>query len=108
MTILVVQCRLSSTRLPGKALLPLGNSTVLDWTLAAMKKVPADEYYLATDSESCGQLAPVAKRNGFNVFEGPLDLLLHLIEKNKFNIFDIPIVDITEQYLEYELFLNVI
>lgn len=36
-----------------------------------------------------------------NVFEGPLDLLLHLIEKNKFNIFDIPIVDITEQYLEY-------
>ena len=27
-----------------------------------------------------------------NVFEGPLDLLLHLIEKNKYNIFDIPIV----------------
>ncbi len=36
-----------------------------------------------------------------DVFEGPLDLLLHLIEKNKFNIFDIPIVDITNQYLEY-------
>ena len=36
-----------------------------------------------------------------NVFEGPLDLLLHLIEKNKFNIFDIPIVEITDQYLEY-------
>ena len=35
------------------------------------------------------------------VFEGPLDLLLHLIEKNKFNIFDIPIVEITEQYLDY-------
>ena len=34
-------------------------------------------------------------------YEGPLDLLLHLIEKNKFNIFDIPIVEITEQYLEY-------
>ncbi|MBO4863053.1 MAG: segregation/condensation protein A [Eubacterium sp.] len=34
-------------------------------------------------------------------FEGPLDLLLHLIEKNKFNIFDIPIVEITRQYLEY-------
>ena len=87
MTILVVQCRLSSTRLPGKALLPLGNSTVLDWTLAAMKKVPADEYYLATDSESCGQLAPVAKRNGFNVFEGPLEDVLErfclLIKKTK-------------------------
>ena len=36
-----------------------------------------------------------------NVFEGPLDLLLHLIEKNKVNIYDIPIVTITEQYLEY-------
>ena len=35
------------------------------------------------------------------VFEGPLDLLLHLIEKNKFNIFDIPIVEITKQYLDY-------
>ena len=34
-------------------------------------------------------------------FEGPLDLLLHLIEKNKIDIYDIPIVEITEQYLEY-------
>ena len=35
------------------------------------------------------------------VFEGPLDLLLHLLEKNKVNIYDIPIVEITEQYMEY-------
>ncbi|WP_394527522.1 segregation and condensation protein A [Lacrimispora sp. JR3] len=34
-------------------------------------------------------------------FEGPLDLLLHLIEKNKVNIYDIPIVTITQQYLDY-------
>ncbi|MEG1847245.1 MAG: segregation/condensation protein A [Lachnospiraceae bacterium] len=34
-------------------------------------------------------------------FEGPLDLLLHLIDKNKIDIYDIPIVDITEQYLAY-------
>ena len=34
-------------------------------------------------------------------FEGPLDLLLHLIDVNKFNIFDIPIVEITEQYMEF-------
>lgn len=33
------------------------------------------------------------------VFEGPLDLLLHLIEKNKIDIYDIPIVEITDQYL---------
>ena len=35
------------------------------------------------------------------VFEVPLDLLLHLIDKNKVNIYDIPIVLITDQYLEY-------
>ena len=35
------------------------------------------------------------------VFEGPLDLLLYLIEKNKVNIYDIPIVEITAQYMEY-------
>ena len=34
-------------------------------------------------------------------FEGPLDLLLHLIEKNKVDIYDIPIVEITAQYLDY-------
>lgn len=35
------------------------------------------------------------------VFEGPLDLLLHLLDKNKVNIYDIPIVEITKQYMEY-------
>ena len=35
------------------------------------------------------------------VFEGPLDLLLHLIDKNKVDIYDIPIAEITEQYLDY-------
>jgi segregation and condensation protein A len=35
------------------------------------------------------------------VFEGPLDLLLHLIDKNKIDIYDIPIVVITKQYLDY-------
>ncbi|WP_343209145.1 segregation/condensation protein A [Anaerolentibacter hominis] len=34
-------------------------------------------------------------------FEGPLDLLLHLIDKNKVNIYDIPIAMITDQYMEY-------
>ncbi len=34
------------------------------------------------------------------VFEGPLDLLLHLISKNKVNIYDIPIATITDQYMD--------
>ncbi|WP_227766111.1 segregation and condensation protein A [Zhaonella formicivorans] len=36
-----------------------------------------------------------------DVFEGPLDLLLHLIQKQKLDIYDIPIAQITEQYLAY-------
>ena len=35
------------------------------------------------------------------VFEGPMDLLMHLIEKNKIDIYDIPIVTVTDQYLDY-------
>ncbi len=35
------------------------------------------------------------------VFEGPMDLLMHLIDKNQIDIYDIPIVTITEQYMEY-------
>src|SRR3989475_13207805 len=36
-----------------------------------------------------------------NEFEGPLDLLLHLIKKNEISIYDIPIALITKQYLDY-------
>ena len=36
-----------------------------------------------------------------NEFEGPLDLLLYMIRKNEVNIYDIPIAQITEQYIEY-------
>lgn len=35
------------------------------------------------------------------IFEGPMDLLLHLIRKNEVDIFDIPIATITDQYLAY-------
>jgi segregation and condensation protein A len=47
-----------------------------------------------------------------NIFEGPLDLLLHLIQKDDLDIYDIPISDITTEYLKYldvlqELNLNV-
>jgi segregation and condensation protein A len=47
--------------------------------------------------------APVGTGRSFKLsdFEGPLDLLLYLIRKNEINIYDIPIAQITEQYLEY-------
>jgi segregation and condensation protein A len=41
-------------------------------------------------------------------FEGPLDLLLHLIQKNELDIFNIPISLITEQYLEYLQWMKVL
>ena len=48
--------------------------------------------------------SPTTERNrNFRLkeFEGPLDLLLFLIKKNEVNIYDIPVAQITEQYLEY-------
>jgi len=35
------------------------------------------------------------------IFEGPLDLLLYLVKKDHLNIYDIPIAEVTEQYLKY-------
>ena len=48
----IVQCRLSSTRLPGKALKDLCGKTVLARVLETMHKVRADHYYVATDEAS--------------------------------------------------------
>jgi len=50
-----------------------------------------------TDFES----SPDAYNVKLESFEGPLDLLLHLIRKNEVNVYDIPIALITEQYLAY-------
>jgi segregation and condensation protein A len=49
------------------------------------------------DFESILEAYPVRLDN----FEGPLDLLLHLIKKHELSIYDIPILTITKQYLEY-------
>src|SRR4029077_18912184 len=57
-----------------------------------------------TDSQLSELQAPVMAGDAFRValpnFEGPLDLLLHLIREHKVDIFDIPISLITEKYLE--------
>src|SRR5215470_10707347 len=47
--------------------------------------------------ESILEDLPVRLQN----FEGPLDLLLHLIKKNELDIYDIPIALVTQQYLDY-------
>jgi segregation and condensation protein A len=45
--------------------------------------------------------SPDAYHVRLSAFDGPLDLLIHLIRKNEVNIYDIPIALVTEQYLEY-------
>nr|MCR5763561.1 NTP transferase domain-containing protein [Treponema sp.] len=69
-TVLIVQCRLSSTRLPRKALLPLGGKCVLEWVLQSMKKVKVDKYYLAVDTESAPELEKFAKDYDYKFFAG--------------------------------------
>ncbi len=49
------------------------------------------------ESEQPGKLYKI----NLEIFEGPLDLLLHLIKKNEVDIFDIPIAEIARQYMEY-------
>lgn len=71
MTVLVIQSRLGSTRLSGKALLQLNGKPVLAWVFEAMKKVKADRYFLATDYNSAEKLAPLASQYGFECLAGP-------------------------------------
>ena len=53
------------------------------------------------DSVSFKEMKNIKDDFSLPVFEGPLHLLLHLINKNEVNIYDIPIAEITEQFLEY-------
>lgn len=76
MTIVIVQCRLSSTRLPNKAMMMLGGKPLVRWTLDAMKMVAADGYVLATDEESLETLRPEATASGYEIMSGPLEDVL--------------------------------
>ncbi|WP_235910636.1 segregation and condensation protein A [Heliobacterium mobile] len=55
---------------------------------------------MSSDMTKAGS-AVTAYQVNLPVFEGPFDLLVHLIEKNKVNIYDIPIAQITAEYLAY-------
>ena len=77
MTVVVVQSRLGSTRLPGKGLLDLAGKPVIAHVLMTMKHVKADSYYLATDFDSYDRLEPVAKSCGWECFAGSADDVLN-------------------------------
>lgn len=76
MTAVVLQARMGSTRLPGKALLPLGGSTLVEQAMARLALVPAEARVLATDESSASALAPAAERRGFALLVGPAEDVL--------------------------------
>ena len=71
-----IQVRLGSTRLPGKALLPLPGGSVIQHVMRAMARVPADVRALVTEQRSAALLAPAALQEGFLLFVGPEDDVL--------------------------------
>jgi spore coat polysaccharide biosynthesis protein SpsF len=73
---IVLQARLGSTRLPGKVLLPLGGSTVVEQAMSRLSLVPADLRVLATDEASAAGLEPAARRCGFELLVGPAEDVL--------------------------------
>lgn len=86
-TIIIVQCRLSSTRLPQKALYKLDDGVLLDWALRSMHMVKADDYFVACDHDSESELTPVVFNNKFKIFAGSkddvLDRFCQLIDREK-------------------------
>ncbi len=73
---IVVQMRLDSTRLPGKALLRIGGTNLAGMVLRRLRACAADAYVLATDADGASALADVAGEFGFSVFAGPKDDVL--------------------------------
>ncbi len=71
-----IQVRLGSTRLPGKALLPLPGGTIIQHVMRSMSRVPAEVRALVTEAGSVEALSPLAREEGFLVFVGPRDDVL--------------------------------
>ena len=63
--IATIECRLSSKRLPGKLILPLGNSTVIEFLIKRLKNIKLiDEIILATTTKKIDDsLVDIAKKN---------------------------------------------
>ena len=76
--VIIIQARMSSTRLPGKVLLPLHNKTVLDYVCSRSKKVVmANEVIVATSVDvSDDKIEMHCIKNKYNVFRGSLDDVL--------------------------------
>jgi len=86
---IVLQARLDSSRLPGKALLPLGGEEgVIFRVMEALNKVPAQLRTLACPEDSAAAFAPLADKAGFTLLAGPKDDVLgrYCLALRTFNI----------------------
>ncbi len=75
-TAVILQARLDSTRLPGKALLELEGKPVIVWAMESLRAVPADRWVLACDEASFDRLEPFARGSGFECVKGPKEDVL--------------------------------
>jgi spore coat polysaccharide biosynthesis protein SpsF len=66
----IVQARLDSSRLPGKALLPLGGEPLLLRVMEALKRISAPLHILACPEDSFDSFNPLAESAGFEIFAG--------------------------------------
>jgi spore coat polysaccharide biosynthesis protein SpsF len=75
-TVLILQARLDSTRLPRKALLPICGEPMLLRVMQALRQIPCDDRVLAAPEDCAGDFAPLARDAGFTLITGPKDDVL--------------------------------
>jgi len=73
---IVLQARVDSSRLPGKALLPLGGKPVVLRVMEALNRIPAELRILACPEDSKSAFAELAQEAGFTLFAGPKEDVL--------------------------------
>ena len=76
MLAIVLQARLDSSRLPGKALLPLGGKPVIFRVMEALNRIPAELRVLACTEDSKSAFEELALEAGFSLFAGPKEDVL--------------------------------
>lgn len=76
MTGVILQVRLDSSRMPGKALLVIGRRTVFEHVMHRLRRIRASAYIAACDESSAEILGPLAARAGFTLVPGPKEDVL--------------------------------
>jgi len=76
MTALILQARLDSSRLSGKALLPLGDKPIVYRVMEALALLPCEKKILACPEDSVSAFAPLAEEAGFILVPGPKEDVL--------------------------------